>query len=190
MHARLQKLLVGLSTLALLAVPLTTTAFASPAPQPFRATGNLCLAELPEEPDPGDIQPLGPTGAVITFGGEVLEGTVDDSTWDALDGAGLTVTIDREVSYFNFAGGTFTGRIEGTIEIDGAEELEGGFSGVIQGSFDPGAEDLLSGIYRSSPRVQWSAEEDDVNARGMGNATFAPTEEGFCGDISLTGTHS
>lgn len=176
------KILFGLMALALLAVPSIALA---DSVQPFTASGNICLAELPQMVV-GSPQP---TGVRVTALGEKLAGIISDSPdWEDLAGAAVDITITRENSFFDFTTGTFSGGINGSLKVTTADDvLEGKLEGTVSGVFtDP--TDILGSIVSSSAQVNWRVASKDAKASGQGNATFAPTGLGFCGPLNLAGS--
>lgn len=147
---------------------------------PFNASGEICLAGPPTIVG---YQPT-PTGAWVVATGEVLSGTIADSTWDDLDGALVTVTVLQERSFFNFVTGTFTGRLTADFTI--GESLAGSLKGTVRGAFsDPAG--LPESIYASSASVQWAATDSGTMARGTGDASFAVAGDTFCGPVTFSG---
>ena len=176
------KIWLALVALLLLAAP--TAAFAESA-QPFTASGNICLTQLPQRIR---VAPQ-PTGIRLIALGEKEAGViVYSSGWDALNGAAVNITITREESVFDFTTLTFSGKINGTLVVTTTSKvLNGKLEGTVNGAFlDPS--DILGSITGSSVQVNWLIKGKDAKASGQATASFALTGDGFCGPLSLDGT--
>ncbi|MFH1141005.1 MAG: hypothetical protein V1724_04930 [Chloroflexota bacterium] len=176
------KIWSGLVALVLLAVPAIALADSG---QPFTASGNICLAGLPQIKG---VAPQ-PTGVRIVAVGEKLAGVIAGSSgWDDLEGASVDITITREESFFDFTTMTFSGRINGSLTVTTADGvLKGKLEGTVSGVFlDPA--DILGSIIESTTQVDWRVASKDGKAWGQGNATFAAALDGtFCGPLDLAG---
>ena len=175
------KILFGLMVLALLAVPAIALADSG---QPFTASGDICLAGLPQI----KAGALKPTGVQVVAKGEELAGVIAVSSgWDDLEGAAVDITITNESSFFDFTTGTFSGKINGSLTVTTADDvLRGKLEGTVSGVFTDPA-NILDSIVSSSTQVKWQVAGKDAKASGQGNATFALTELGFCGPLNLAG---
>ncbi|MSQ22844.1 MAG: hypothetical protein EXR53_06040 [Dehalococcoidia bacterium] len=176
------KILFGLLALVLLAVPAVVLA---DSVQPFTASGNICLTQLPT----AILVAPQPTGIRLTALGEKEAGLIDSSSgWDALSGAAVEITITRENSVFDFATKTFSGKINGSLTVTTADDvLKGKLEWTVSGVFfDPA--DILGSIYGSTAQVNWRVAGKDAKASGQGNATLVAALDGtFCGPLDLSG---
>ncbi|MDO8749923.1 MAG: hypothetical protein Q7K03_02090 [Dehalococcoidia bacterium] len=176
------KVWFALVALVLLAVPPIALADSA---QTFTASGNICLAGLPQIVV-GSPQPTGVR--IVAKGEELAGGIAVSSGWDDLEGAAVDITITNESSFFDFTTGTFSGSLNGTLTVTTTEDdvLKGKLEGKVSGVFlDP--EDILGSIIQSTTQVKWQVNSKDAKASGQGNATFTPTELGFCGPLNLAG---
>lgn len=124
--------------------------------------------------------------------GEQLSGNISSSAgWNDLAGAGVNVTITREVSLFDFTTNTFSGHVAGRLTLTtDSGVLEGTLQGTVSGAFaDPN--DLIGSIYASSANVKWPVNGPGARASGMAIASFTadPDTGTFCGPLALNGIH-
>jgi len=181
----MRKLFLILVAMVFFAVPTSASAHQK---SPFTASGNLCLVQLP------NIRAvvLQPAGVLGLFSGEQLAGAITSSDgWEALEGAGIGITITNERTLFDFTTLTFSGNITGDLTVTtGGDLLTGRLEGTVSGTFlDPN--DLLGSINSSIAQAKWQASSKTTLAKGDATATFTPGPSGtFCGPVNLAGAVS
>ena len=176
--------------LAVLALLLTfpTPVLAQDHPSPprtthFKGQARVFVAGIQE------VQVLNLKPLRLRFVGEVVQGQVVDSSWEALKGASFQSTHTSEVTFL--PGGTFAGNLTGDFHmVSTSGDLHGTMKAVVKGKWVPGSDGMPVIIEKAHDLGQWQASGTlAAQASGTFKARLIPQGPTLAGALDINGVY-